>query len=86
VCGSGIGISIAANKVSGIRAANCTSIEMAALARQHNDANMVAVGQRLVSQDQALEIVRTFLSTDFEGGRHAQRVEKIHLLGERTSS
>jgi ribose 5-phosphate isomerase B len=47
---------------------------------------MVAVGQRLVSQDQALEIVRTFLSTDFEGGRHAQRVEKIHLLGERTSS
>lgn len=86
VCGSGIGISIAANKVSGIRAANCTSIEMAALARQHNDANMVAVGQRLVSQEQALEIVRTFLSTEFEGGRHAQRVEKIHLLGERTSS
>ena len=86
VCGSGIGISIAANKVSGIRAANCTSVEMASLARQHNDANMVAVGQRLVTLEQALDIVRTFLTTDFEGGRHAQRVEKIHLLGERTSS
>ena len=86
VCGSGIGISIAANKVSGIRAANCTSVEMAALARQHNDANMVAVGQRLVSQEQALDIVRTFLTTEFEGGRHAQRVEKIHLLGEGASS
>ena len=86
VCGSGIGISIAANKVSGIRAANCTSVEMASLARQHNDANMVAVGQRLVTLEQALDIVRTFLTTEFEGGRHAQRVEKIHLLGERTSS
>lgn len=86
VCGSGIGISIAANKVHGIRAANCTSTTMAQLARQHNDANMVAVGQRLVSQEQALDIVRTFLTTEFEGGRHAQRVEKIHLLGEGASS
>lgn len=86
VCGSGIGISIAANKVSGIRAANCTSVEMASLARRHNDANMVAVGQRLVTLEQALDIVRTFLTTEFEGGRHAQRVEKIHLLGEGASS
>lgn len=82
VCGSGIGISIAANKVKGIRAANCVTVEMATLARQHNDANMVAVGQRLVTEDLAKEIVRTFLSTDFEGGRHAQRVEKIHTLGD----
>lgn len=82
VCGSGIGISIAANKVRGIRAANCVTVEMAALARQHNDANMVAVGQRLVSVDLAKDIVRTFLATDFEGGRHTQRVEKIHSLGD----
>ena len=82
VCGSGIGISIAANKVQGIRAANCVTVEMAQLARQHNDANIVAVGQRLVSEADALSIVKTFITTDFEGGRHAQRVEKIHTLGE----
>lgn len=82
VCGSGIGISIAANKVRGIRAANCTSVEMAALSRQHNDANMVAVGQRLVSLDLAKEIVSTFLTTDFEGGRHADRVAKLDALGD----
>jgi ribose 5-phosphate isomerase B len=77
VCGSGIGISIAANKVHGIRAANCTSVQMAELARQHNDANMVAVGERLVTEKQALDIVRTFLATPFEGGRHQRRVDKI---------
>ena len=82
VCGSGIGISIAANKVNGIRAANCTTVEMAMLARQHNDANMVAVGQRLVTEAEAIAIVKAFLSTDFEGGRHADRVAKIHALGE----
>lgn len=82
VCGSGIGISIAANKVHGIRAANCVTTEMAALARQHNNANMVAIGQRLVSEADAKNIVRTFLATDFEGGRHADRVAKIHVLGE----
>ncbi|MBU3740823.1 MAG: ribose 5-phosphate isomerase B [Candidatus Kapabacteria bacterium] len=82
VCGSGIGISIAANKVHGIRAANCVTVEMAQLARQHNDANMVAIGQRLVSEVDAKAIVKAFLTTDFEGGRHAQRVEKIHALGE----
>ena len=82
VCGSGIGISIAANKVRTIRAANCTSVEMAQLARMHNNANMVAVGQRLVSIDLAKDIVRTFLSTGFEGGRHQRRVEKIDALGD----
>ena len=82
VCGSGIGISIAANKVHGIRAANCTSTTMAQLARQHNDANMVAVGQRLVSEEEALAIVRTFLETPFEGGRHQRRVDKIEHSGD----
>ncbi len=77
VCGSGIGISIAANKVHGIRAANVTSVEMAQLARQHNDANMVAVGERLTSLETAMDIVRAFLATDFEGGRHQRRVDKI---------
>jgi len=82
VCGSGIGISIAANKVNGIRAANCVTTEMAMLARQHNNANVVAIGQRLVDEQLAVEIVRTFLSTAFEGGRHERRVEKIHTLGD----
>lgn len=82
VCGSGIGISIAANKVHGIRAANCTSTTMAQLARQHNDANMVAVGQRLVSEEEALSIVRAFLETPFEGGRHQRRVDKIEQSGD----
>ena len=81
VCGSGIGISIAANKVKGIRAANVTSVEMAQLARQHNNANMVAVGERLTSLDEAKEIVKAFLTTDFEGGRHTGRVAKLDALG-----
>lgn len=78
ICGSGIGISIAANKLQGIRAANCTSVEMAQLARQHNDANVVAVGQRLVSIELAKDIVTAFLSTPFEGGRHQRRVDKLN--------
>lgn len=82
VCGSGIGIEIAANKVDGIRAANCVTVEMAQMARSHNNANMVAIGQRLITLDVAKEIVRAFLSTAFEGGRHVQRVEKIHTLGD----
>ena len=81
VCGSGIGISIAANKVKGIRAANVTSVEMARLARQHNNANMVAVGERLTPLDEAKEIVNAFLTTDFEGGRHTGRVAKLDALG-----
>jgi ribose 5-phosphate isomerase B len=82
VCGSGVGISIAANKVNGVRCSNCTSVEMARLSRQHNNCNMVAVGERLVELPVALDIVRTFLSTDFEGGRHEGRVAKIHTLGD----
>lgn len=80
VCGSGIGVSITANKVTGIRAANCCTEEMAELARQHNNANVVTVGSRLVSIELAKKIVERFLSTDFDGGRHMIRVEKIHSI------
>lgn len=78
VCGSGIGVSITANKVEGVRAANCLTVEMAHLARQHNNANMLTIGERLVDKETALAIVDEFLITPFEGGRHLQRVEKIH--------
>jgi len=81
VCGSGIGISIAANKVHGIRAANVTSVEMAKLARAHNNANMLAVGSRLSSLDDVLLMVAAFLDTPFEGGRHAGRVAKLDAMG-----
>ena len=77
VCGSGIGISMAANRHSVVRAANCTSPEMAKLARQHNDANVLALGERLVGKEVALECLDAFLETAFEGGRHQARVEKI---------
>lgn len=80
VCGSGIGVSIAANKVEGVRAANCVTTEMAHLAREHNNANVVCTGERLVSIELAKEIVHEFLSTEFAGGRHSDRVEKIHSL------
>lgn len=81
VCGSGIGISIAANKVKGVRAANVTSVEMAHLARAHNNANMVAVGERLTPLDVAVDIVKEFLSAEFEEGRHTGRVAKLDDLG-----
>ena len=77
VCGSGVGISIAANRHAGIRAANCLTVEMAKLARQHNDANVLALGSRLISEETALQCLDAFLTTPFEGGRHQQRVEKI---------
>lgn len=80
VCGSGIGVSIVANKTEGVRAANCVNEEMASLSRQHNDANVLALGERLVDTKTALSMVDIFLSTPFEGGRHQQRVDKIHDL------
>lgn len=80
VCGSGIGVSIVANKTEGVRAANCVNEEMASLSRQHNDANVLALGERLVDTKTALSMVDIFLSTRFEGGRHQQRVDKIHDL------
>ena len=77
ICGSGIGISISANKVKGIRAALCSEPYSARLARRHNDANVLAMGARLIGHDMALEIVDAFLDEKFEGGRHVNRVNKI---------
>lgn len=80
VCGTGIGISIAANKVPLIRAALAHDVMTARLARQHNDANVLALGGRIVNSSMAIEMVQTFLTTPFAGGRHSQRVEKISLI------
>ncbi len=77
ICGSANGVAIAANKHQGIRAAICWEPELASLARQHNNANIVCIPARFVSIEIAEEIVNTFLSTDFEGGRHENRVNKI---------
>ncbi|MBL8187221.1 MAG: ribose 5-phosphate isomerase B [Acidobacteria bacterium] len=80
VCGSGIGMQIAANKIPGIRAALAWNEETAKLAREHNDANIVAVGSRTTPQETIAQIARTFLTTDFAAGRHTRRVEKITQL------
>lgn len=77
VCGSGTGMAITANKVPGVRAAVAWSEETARLARQHNDANVLAIGARTTPPEQIPAIVRTWFTTDFEGGRHADRVAKI---------
>ena len=77
ICGSGNGIAMTVNKHQGIRAALCWNKEIAALARQHNDANIIAIPARYTSIPQAVEMVETFLNTAFEGGRHANRVNKI---------
>lgn len=80
VCGSGIGIGIAANKVPGIRAAIVWDEDSARLSREHNDANVFAVGERLVPAERAERMLEVWLATPFEGGRHAQRVDKIRRL------
>ncbi len=77
VCGSGIGISIAANKVRGVRAALCGDIYSARMSREHNDANVLAMGQRVTGAGLAIEIMDTWLNTAFEGGRHQRRLDKI---------
>lgn len=77
ICGSGIGISIAANKIKGIRCALCTSVEMAEMSRRHNDANVLAMGARMIEQDLAFEIVDKWLATDFEGGKHLRRINML---------
>lgn len=77
ICGTGIGISIAANKVRGIRAAVCNDESIAKITREHNNSNVLALGARLVSIEDALKIVDTFLSTEFEGGRHLDRIDTI---------
>ena len=77
LCGTGIGIGIAANKVPGIRAALCSDTFSAHATREHNDANILTLGQRVVGPGLALDIVKTFLHTKFEGGRHVNRIDKI---------
>ena len=77
ICGSGIGISIAANKIKDVRAALCTTIEHAEMSRKHNDANVLAVGARFTSFEDIKSITEMWFSTDFEGGRHLRRVNKI---------
>ena len=81
ICGSGIGISIACNRYKDIRAALCTDTTMARLSREHNNANVVCLGARLTGDILAQEIVQTFLTTSFEGGRHAGRVDKLSKEG-----
>ena len=80
VCGSGIGISIAANKMPGVRAALCHEPVSARLSREHNDANVLALGERLTTPLMAEEIVKVWLETPFAGGRHQKRIDKIHQL------
>jgi len=80
VCGTGIGMSIIANKYKGIRAARCCSVQDAVLARQHNDANVLTMGGRLLGNELSLEITKVFLETPFLKGRHLRRVNKIKSL------
>ena len=82
ICGTGIGISISANKIHGVRAALCGDCFSAEMTRRHNDANIVALGARVVGPGLALKIVDTFLDTGFEGGRHARRIEQMMALEE----
>ena len=79
ICGSGIGISIAANKVKGIRAALCTSCEHAEMSRKHNDANILALGARMTDYELLESITTVWLDTEFEGGRHLKRINMIEL-------
>jgi ribose 5-phosphate isomerase B len=80
ICGTGIGVSLAANKVDGVRAALCTDCYMARMAREHNDAQILCLGGRVLGVGLALDIVQVFLSSEFLGGRHARRVDKISAL------
>ena len=77
ICGSGIGISIAANRNPAVRAALCTDVTMARLTRAHNDANVLALGARIVGAEVAFDIVEAFLNTEFEGGRHQRRIDQL---------
>ena len=77
-CGTGIGISLAANKVKGVRCALCTDVNMAVMTRKHNDANMLAMGGRTTDTKTALEITAAWLDTEFEGGRHQRRVDMLN--------
>ena len=83
ICSTGIGVSIAANKVRGIRCAHCHDTYSARYTRLHNDANMIAFGQKIIGEGLMLDIVDAFLHTEFEGGRHSRRVDKITKIEEK---
>ena len=80
VCGTGIGMAIAANKIDGVRAAPVVDLESARLARSHNNANVLAIGARVTPPERALDLVRIFVKTEFEGGRHERRLQKVAAL------
>jgi ribose 5-phosphate isomerase B len=87
ICGTGIGISLAANKVKGIRAAVCWNKETVSLAREHNNANILCMGARFIPVPQSVEMAKVFLTTDFSGDkRHKKRIDKITAIEERSSS
>ncbi|MCL5022265.1 MAG: ribose 5-phosphate isomerase B [Nitrospirae bacterium] len=86
ICGTGIGMSIVANKFSGIRASLCNDLFGAKMSRMHNDANILVLGGRVIGKDLAKEIVRVWFSTPFEAGRHTNRLDKIRLIEERQKS
>ena len=80
ICGTGIGISIAANKIKGVRAALCGDVYSAKMTKQHNNANIICMGGRVIGRELAMMIVDAWLSAEFEGGRHQNRIDKIHNL------
>lgn len=80
ICGSGIGMSIVANKIRGIRAALCSNTDIARLSRMHNDANILVLAARFTAVNYAIDILKAWLDTDFEGGRHQQRIDKISKI------
>jgi ribose 5-phosphate isomerase B len=81
ICGSGVGMSIGANRFKGIRAALCFDGLMARIAREHNDANILVLGERFIGKEEAISCLEAFLNATFQGGRHARRVEKLDELG-----
>ena len=81
ICGTGIGISIAINRSKAVRAGLCVNTTMARLTRAHNDANVLALGERIIGTETAFDIVEVFLNTEFEGGRHSRRIEKMSQKG-----
>lgn len=83
ICSTGIGVSIVANKVPGVRCAHCHDVYCAEFTRRHNNANVLAMGEKVVGAGYALQIVETFLTTEFEGGRHERRVNKITAIEEK---
>ncbi len=83
ICSTGIGVSIVANKVPGVRCAHCHDVYCAEFTRRHNNANVLAMGEKVVGEGYALQIVETFLTTEFEGGRHERRVNKITAIEEK---